>query len=135
MADPIIRGTRTRLSVPFYGEFLNSERHLMRVGGRLDNAAITANSDGQKYVPAGTLVGRVRATEDLFGPFTTGDDEFYLTAFDVIDAARDPEVELIVVGKNFTVVPERLPGWDTLAAAQKTLVMDNYQTIKPGADS
>ncbi len=134
MPDPIVAGTRTRTSVPFYGEFLHSEYHLMRVGGRLDEAAITADASGRKYVPAGTLVGRVRATENLFGPYATGDTEFYLTAFDVIDAARDNEVELIVVGKNFTVVPERLPGWATLPVAQQTLVMDNYRVIKDGAE-
>ncbi len=132
--DPILMGPRTRTSVPFYGEFLHSEYHLMRVGGRLDEAAITADASGRKYVSAGTLVGRVRATENLFGPYATGDTEFYLTAFDVIDAARDNEVELIVVGKNFTVVPERLPGWATLPVAQQTLVFDNYKTIKDGAE-
>lgn len=133
MADPITYGTRTRSSVPFYGEFLHSEYHLMRVGGRLDAAAFTANGAGKKYVPAGTLVGRVRASENLFGPYASGDTEFYLTAFDVIDAAVESEVELIVVGKNFTVVPERLPGWDGLASGTKTLIFDNYKTIKPGA--
>lgn len=132
--DPIVMGPRTRTTVPFYGEFLHSEYHLVRVGGRLDAAAITANASGQKYVPAGTLAGRVRATENLFGPYATGDDEFYLTAFDVIDASKDNDVELIVVGKNFTIVPERLPGWATLPAAQKTLIMDNYRTIKDGAE-
>ena len=205
MADPIVMGTRTRTSVPFHGEFLHSEYHLMRVGGRLDAAAIvpgdavrvtagataagatsvtvtalngpiptgtvldfggakfarltaaaaagattltvaalptalvagdlaTYSPSGIKYIPAGTLVGRVRATENLFGPYATGDDEFYLTAFDVIDAAQDNDVELIVVGKNFTVVPERLPGWAALPTAQKTLVFDNYKTIKTGGE-
>lgn len=207
MADPIVMGTRTRTSVPFHGEFLHSEYHLVRVGGRLDAAAVVTEGavaatltaaavagatsitvaaltggipagtvldfggakfarvtataaagattltvaalptalaigdtasyvppSGKKTVPAGTLVGRVRATENLFGPYATGDDEFYLTAFDVIDAARDNDVELIVVGKNFTVVPERLPGWAALPAAQKTLVFDNYKTIKTGGE-
>ncbi len=127
-------GTRSRTSVPFHGEFLHSEYHLVRVGGRLDAAAITADANGKKSVPAGTLVGRVRATENLFGPFTTGDTEFYLTAFDVQDAVVDPDVELIVTGKNFTVVPERLPGWATLPVAQQTLVFDHYKTIKTGAE-
>lgn len=127
-------GTRNRTTVPFHGEFLRSEDHLMRVGGRLDPAGIPTDGMGKKPLPAGTLVGRVRDTENLFGPYATGDTEFYLTAFDVQDAVVDPEVELIVVGKNFTVVPERLPGWAGLPTAQKTLVMDNYRTIKVGAE-
>lgn len=203
----ITQGTRSRTTVPFHGEFLHSEYHLVRVGGRLDAATIptqgsvtvtvgtggaaagattvpvtalsgplaagivldfggakfarltaaaaagattltvaalpvalaagdvaTFVGSGRKTVLAGTLVGRVRATETLFGPYATGDTEFYLTAFTVQDAAADPDVELIVTGKNFTVVPERLPNWAALPTAQQTLVFDHYKTIKVGAE-
>lgn len=83
-----------------------------------------------KAVVSGTPIGRTfaeRANGDAFGPAASGDDEVYLVAFDVIDAAKNADVELYrpksVVKENF------LPGWASMSAAVIALVRAKYDTV------
>ena len=82
-----------------------------------------------KAVVSGTPIGRTfaeRANGDAFGPAAASDDEVRLVAFDVIDAAKNNDVELYrpnsVVKENF------LPGWATMASAVVALVRASYTT-------
>jgi hypothetical protein len=89
---------------------------------------------GIKNVPSGTLIGRTIAERDAsngFGPWTTGDDEVYLTAQDVTDFNNVADVELYrplrIVKENF------LPGFAGYSAGAKTAVRSRY-TCTRGAD-
>jgi hypothetical protein len=81
-----------------------------------------------KAVPSGTRVGRTLAERDAGTPYGAAvdtDDEIYLVAFDVPDAANNNDVELarhhIVVKENY------LPGWAAETAAMKAKVRALYQ--------
>jgi hypothetical protein len=63
---------------------------------------------GPKYIPSGTIVGRTYAERDALTPFgvpADTDDEFFLVAFDVSDAAKVDDIELYrpnnIVYENF----------------------------------
>lgn len=85
--------------------------------------ALVAN-DTATYLPygtrvaveSGTLVGRTRVERNAgtgFGPWASGDEEVYLTMFDVSDAAKNNNVELL---QNLVTVKENyLPKWATLS--------------------
>lgn len=100
--------------------------------------AIYGAGYGRKLVPAGTLVGRTLTERDNgtgFGPAdiqadeedTTFDHEIFLTLFDVVDAAQNPDVELVrpgaVIKENF------LPGWASYTAPQKAWLRAHYHCI------
>lgn len=77
---------------------------------------------GRRTIKSGTLVGRTyaeRASGDPFGPWVTGDDEIFLTAFDVEDAFIYDMIELYrhqsIVKENF------LPDYATISADPTTL--------------
>lgn len=128
---PFIEGTLT--TPRWAGDYLGRES-LIPGGARLDAAAFAADAEGRKGVPSGTAIGRTLAERDAgagFGPAAATDDEIYLTAFDVTDAARNPDVELYRPGR---VVKENyLPGWADLAAELKTAIRERY-TCTLGAD-
>lgn len=86
---------------------------------------------GLKTIASGTLLGRLRTERDAgvgFGPWATGDEDVYLLAFDVADAAKNAECELYrhgsLVKENF------LPGFATLAAGALTAIRSNYETTR-----
>lgn len=118
-----------QLSSPRWaGDFFNRE-HLLPGGAQLDAAQFTADANGRKFVPSGTPVGRTvaeRAAGAGFGPAEATDDDFYLTAFDVVDAAFSRDVELYrpggIVKENF------LPVFATLSQALKDKIRSLYQT-------
>lgn len=94
-------------------------------------ASATYAGSGTKNVTvlSGTYVGRTIAERDAgtgFGPWVAGDDEAYLLAFDVSDAASKPDCDLYrrgsIVKENF------LPGYGTpaLAAAALTDIRARY---------
>lgn len=92
------------------------------------DVATYAGTTGVKAVPSGTAVGRTYTERDAgtgFGPAVNTDDEIYLLAFDVTDAALNPDCDLYrhgsVVKENF------LPGWAGLASALKTAIRARYQ--------
>ncbi len=95
----------------------------------VDNDAATYKGVGKKTVPSGTVIGRTfveRAAGTPFGPAGDSDDEIYLVAFDVTDAAINNDVELY---RHSSIVKEnRLPNWATLSAAVKAALRANYST-------
>jgi hypothetical protein len=128
-------GTYDRNLLPAWiGDYLNRER-MLPAGGQLDASAFT-ETNGVRYVPSGTLVGRTfaeRAAGEGFGPVAVGgdpaavtDDEVYLIIFDVIDANTDPDVELYRHGGVVKV--NYLPGWDSLNAAVQAFILEHYAT-------
>ena len=61
------------------------------------DSATYAGTTGIKRVVSGTVIGRTYTERDAgtgFGPAAASDDEFYLVAFDVTDAAVNADVEL-----------------------------------------
>lgn len=118
------------------GDFAGRD-YLIPGGAHVDESAFSADADGFKYIPSGTLVGRTYAERDAgdaFGPADDADDEIYLIAYDVDDAAVNPDV---VLYRHGGVVKENmLPEWDTweadLTTYQATIdaVRANYTTTK-----
>lgn len=52
---------------------------------------------GKRFIESGTLLGRTRTERDAgaaYGPWTSGDEEEYLLAYDIQDADANPEAEL-----------------------------------------
>lgn len=85
----------------------------------------------QKTILSGTVVGRTIAERDAstpFGPAVDTDDEIYIVAFEVPDAADINDIELYrhnaVVKENF------LPGWTGLAAGLKTAIRSRYRCVR-----
>lgn len=118
------------LSSPVWLADFASRDHLIPAGGRMDPAAITADSAGKKFLPSGTLVGRTFAERDAktpYGLWASGDDEAYLVAFDVPDLNRVDEIEL--VRHNAVVKENYLPGWAGLAAGVKAQIRATYRCI------
>jgi hypothetical protein len=84
----------------------------------------------KKRVPSGTLIGRTYTERDAgtgFGPWANGDDEPFLVAFEITDAADRPEVELVSHGTK--VYENNLPGWSTYSSQAKTALRAAYQTM------
>jgi hypothetical protein len=87
------------------------------------------DADGLKPIAAGTVLGRTYAERDagtgLAPADTTGnDDEIYLVAFDVTDAATNNDVELVKPGA--TIYENLLPEWSSLTAALKAQLRSTY---------
>lgn len=93
-----------------------------------DTATYTGTS-ALKTIASGTLIGRTfteRASGTAFGPADASDDEIYLVAFDVADAAINNDVELYRYG---SIVKENLlPQWSTLSSGLKAALRSRYQT-------
>lgn len=73
-----------------------------------DTATYPGSSLTMATVPAGSLIGRTIAERDAgtgYGPAASGDDEIFLTAFDVTDVSVNPDVDLYrhesIVKENF----------------------------------
>ncbi len=97
------------------------------------DAATYSPRGARKNVPPGTLVGRTIAERDTdapFGPAADADDEVYLLAFDVTDAANNADCELYRPG---SLVKENFLGtFATLSPALKTKVRATYQCVRGG---
>lgn len=102
------------------------------------SAALTGTETAQymgrgstKFIKAGTFVGRTWAERDAgvpLGVYQTGDTEYYLLAFDVVDAITNPECELLQA--NTMVRDHLLPGWDDLPSTTKTVIRQKYQCVR-----
>jgi hypothetical protein len=84
-----------------------------------------------KNVPSGTLLGRTYTERDAnagFGPAADTDDEVFLLAFDVTDAATDPDCTLYrpgsIVKENF------LATFAGLSTALKAKVRSTYLCVR-----
>ena len=101
--------------------------HLVAGGVKLDAAAFTADGDGRKMVKGGTVVGRTyaeAATSAPFGPAADLDDEIFLVAFDVYDAAEDNDATLLK--GNVVIFENYLPQAGSLSAAVLGKVRAKY---------
>jgi hypothetical protein len=121
----------TETSPQWAADCLHPDR-LIPAGGRLD-AVQFAEVAGKRYVPGGTLVGRTLAERDAvppvgYGPWTAGDEEEYLIAFDVADANIVDEIEL--VRHNTAVKENYLPGWAGLAVGVQARIRALYRCVK-----
>jgi hypothetical protein len=122
-------GANTRTTPRFVQDDLNRE-HVLPGGSKVDAAAIAADSFGKKSIPAGTLLGRTyaeRAANTPFGLAADADDEVFLVAYDVLDAADINDVDLLRPG---TLILENfLPAsFAALSATLKGKVRALYQT-------
>jgi hypothetical protein len=104
-------------------------------GAISDTATATfyADADGRKPIASGTVLGRDWSERDGgagFGPADTagGDDEIFLVAFDVTDAAVNNDVELVKPGA--TIYENLLPEWSDLTSALKAQLRSTYVCLK-----
>jgi len=96
-----------------------------------DSATYAGAGNTPKTIVSGTLLGRTFAERDAgtnFGPAADADDEVYIVAFDVYDAAINNDVDLYRYGG--IVKENQLPQWLTMSAALKAKIRANYQTTK-----
>jgi hypothetical protein len=124
---------RTITSPAWAGDYL--DRHSLLAGGaRVDASQFAADAKGRKNIPSGTLLGRTFTERDAktgFGVAVDTDDEIYILAFDVTDAAYLPDCELYRHGR--LVKENHLPNWSTTAAGLKTKIRTLYECTV-GAD-
>lgn len=83
-----------------------------------------------KEVPSGTFVSRTfaqRAAGALFHPAIHGEDEYYLTAFDLNDANVGDDI-VLVKPKTMVVKENFLPGWAALSANLQADLRATYAT-------
>ena len=99
-----------------------------------DVARYAGSGTKEKTIPSGTLIGRTfteRAAGTTFGPAADADDEVFIVAFDVTDAASNTDVELYrprsMVKENF------LPNFATLSAGLLTKLRSTYVTTRGAA--
>lgn len=105
---------------------------------KLDPAAFPQGAVGTletaagRVVVSGTLVGRTYAEREAgtgYGPFTAGDDDYGLIAWDAeVGATKSNDAEL--VPDTVFVKENYLPDWETLAAAAKTAIRQKYVTMQ-----
>lgn len=88
---------------------------------------------GRRFIPSGTLIGRTfteRNSKTGFGPAVDTDDEFFILAYDVVDADQDAQCELYRNGR--LVYEDLLPEWTAISANANLLakLRARYQTTK-----
>lgn len=84
-----------------------------------------------KLIPAGTFVGRTYAMRDAntpFRPWITGDDEAFLTMFDIVDANLNDDVEFYLPTRQ--VKENYLPGYAAIPGGTLTAIRAAYRCIK-----
>lgn len=127
MPRTMLTSTGPTLGSPRWaGDYLDRD-HLVPGGARLDAAQFAADANGVKYVQSGTIIGRSIAERDAgtgFGPAADTDDEIFLVAFDISDAAKVEDVELY--RQNSVVYENFLPAFAAASAAVKAALRDRY---------
>jgi hypothetical protein len=116
----------TLASPPWAGDF-GSRDHLVPGPFKVNAADFTADSEGRKNIPSGTILGRTLAERDAgtgFGPAADTDDEIFVNYFEVTDAAENDDVELYRHGSQ--IKENFLPGWGSVAAGVKTALRARY---------
>jgi hypothetical protein len=94
------------------------------------NASVgTYAGDGnhKKVIPGGTLLGRTITERDAgtaYGVWTSGDDDYGLSAFEIDDADANPDVVLLRSG--FMVKENLLPDWTLYDSTKKTALRAKY---------
>lgn len=117
------------LANPQWMNDFHERQYLVPGGAIVDAASITALPNGQKRVESGTLVSRsaaLSASRGAFRPADITDSEFYLVAYTVLDANKNPEVALCRFGVGMAVKTKYLPGYAALSAALKAKIAEGY---------
>lgn len=86
---------------------------------------------GKRRIASGTLLGRTYTERDAgtgFGPYASADDEVYLVAFQVEDAAIDSDVTL--VRPQVLVKENWLPGFASYTTDAKAALRSKYQVVR-----
>ncbi len=126
----IVYANNTANSQPAWaGDYFDRE-HLLPGGSKLNTTDFTA-VDGVRYVPSGTIIGRTfaeRLAGTAFGPAAATDEEFFILAHDVTDAAINNDCTLYRYGS--VVKENRLPNFGTLNATVLAAIRDKYQTTE-----
>lgn len=114
----------------FIGDFLSRD-YLLAGGVKVAAADFTANTNGKRYVAAGTLIGRTYAEQDTDTPFGAAadtDDEVFIVAYDIYDLNEINDAE--VLRRETLIKYNLLPGWTAMSAALKAKVRTAYQPTK-----
>lgn len=101
-----------------------------------DTASFVVTDAAPVTIPSGTAVGRTlveRNAGTQFGPAASGDEEVYLTYFEIYDASINPDFVAYRPFAGRTVKENFLPGFASLAAAVVTLLRARYILVR-GAD-
>lgn len=97
-------------------------------GARLNAADFTPGPDGIRRLESGEFLGRTfaeRTASTGFGPWTAGDEENYIAAFDVTNMDTNADVALV---RHATIIYENwLPG--PPAGAELTALQGVYEAI------
>ncbi len=88
----------TSATTPRWAGSYGDRSTLLSGGVKLDAAAFTADASGKKFVPSGTLLGKLY-TEASYGPAAATDEQFAYLWLDVADAATNNDAELYVRGE------------------------------------
>lgn len=94
--------------------------------------AATYPGAGRKSIASGTVLGRTYAERDAgtpFGPAADADDEVYLVAFAIDDAAKNADVDFVRPGE-FVVKENLLPQAGALSAALMAKLRANYVCVR-----
>jgi hypothetical protein len=85
---------------------------------------------GPKRIESGTILGRTYTERDAgtgFGPAADSDDEVFILAFTIPNAAENDEADLV---RHQTLIKENwLPGFAAASTAIKAKVRASYQTV------
>ena len=104
---------------------------LIAGGGFLEEAEFSADANGKKFVPAGTLVGRTYVEKEAGTGYgvadVANDEQIYLLVHDVDDAADEAHCTLYRWGMQ--VKEENLPTWATMTADEKAKVRELYEVV------
>lgn len=123
--------TTPSLASPRWAGDSLSGRNIVAGGAKIDNTAFgSADAFGMITIPSGTVIGRTRAERTAgtpMGPAADTDEEFYIIAFDVTDALRNDDVELVKPGAGFTVKENFLPtALTSLSATVQAAIRARY---------
>lgn len=87
----------------------------------------------RKYIQSGTIVGRTWTERDANIGYSPADvashQEIHILYFDCLNANVDNEAELYQSKSGNVVYENFLPGWDSMPAATKAWVRNNYVCI------
>lgn len=116
------------------GYFIDHDK-MLPAGGQIDVASVPA-TNGIKYVPSGTVVGRTQAQIDADAPFTyltagaAGPfAQVYIVVFEVENAERNADIELLRPHAGAIVKWNFLPD-QAVVTARRADLENNYVLVK-----
>lgn len=132
MARSMTNAVPTLASPVFCGDFMGREQ-LLPGGVKVDPTVVAADAYGRRPIPAGTVIGRTLAERDAsaaFGLAVNTDDEIFIVAFDVTDAADINDCEVLRAYAGVLIKENFLPGFSGLAALLQTAIRARYNCVR-----